>query len=106
MSENQSLSDFFKVTEAAKLYEIGTGGVTRVVANNVLSIYLDSNSLEGKVVLDNACGPGIVTTELLARTTNIRIEATDISEPMIDCLKQSLAPNANVTAKVMDAQVH
>jgi len=92
------------------LYEIATGGSTKAVTEYVLSVYLGTESLEGKAVLDNACGPGVVTKEILrqAGSANIRIEAVDISTTMMEELRaytSSLENSSKVTATVMDAQV-
>ena len=91
-------------------YEIATGGSTKAVTEYVLSLYLGTESLEGKVVLDNACGPGVVTKEILRRAGSaaIKIEAVDISTTMMEELRaytSSLANSSKVTATVMDAQV-
>lgn len=63
------------------------------------------------VVHDNAAGPGIVTKELLARAKAAgqqppKIISTDISAPMIDVLKESIAKEGwdTVTASVMDGK--
>jgi ubiquinone/menaquinone biosynthesis C-methylase UbiE len=89
-------------------YEFATGGSTRAVTEQVLSHYLESESLEGKVVLDNACGPGVVTKEILKQAGDVKIDAVDISTPMIEELRSrlsSLDNSSKVTATVMDAQV-
>lgn len=110
MSTNKpSLADFWKSPATAKDYEADTGGVTMGITKDLVAKYLKTDSLSGKVVLDNACGTGIVTRELLCHTTDITIEAADISQSMIDELKRHLVDegqgNANVTAQVMDAEV-
>lgn len=61
------------------------------------------------VVLDNACGPGIVTGEIqqsFAASNIPRIHAVDFSPRMIDELKRRATAEAwtNVEARVMDAQ--
>lgn len=112
MSEEQPsnffFKDHFKSNETAKQYELTTGGVTRTVTRRVISLYLEDNSLEGKVILDNACGTGVVTKEILSRTDNVTIEAADYSEAMIDALKESLSASDKgkcVNVKVMDGSV-
>lgn len=92
-------------------YEIATGGSTKAVTEHVISLYLGTESLEGKVVLDNACGPGVVTKEILRRVgpADIKIEATDISTTMMEELRtytSSLENSSQVTTTVMDAQVN
>jgi 2-polyprenyl-3-methyl-5-hydroxy-6-metoxy-1,4-benzoquinol methylase len=112
MTENKpTIGDFWKETDTARLYEAGSGGVTKRITKDILALYLKSNSLEGKVVLDNACGTGIVTREILSNTDDITIEAADISAAMIDQLQQYLASEGKsgvkvkVITKVMNAEV-
>lgn len=96
---------------AADHYDLSTGGVTRAVTKEVLSLYLDSDSLEGKVVLDNACGSGVVTKEILTLSDKVReIEAVDISPVMVDALQLYFSEDRTmcadrVRATVMDARV-
>ena len=102
------MGDIFKSSETVRDYDVMIGGVTRSLAEHILQKYLESDSLEGKVVLDNACGTGVVTKVILSLADNVKIEATDISEPMVDTLKASLASNPiaeSVNAAVMDGQV-
>src|SRR5438552_13917282 len=89
----ESVLDHFKSNETALTYDATIGGVTKVLANDVLSLYLESNSLEGKVVLDNACGTGVITKGLIARTGDITIEAADISEAMVGYLSDTMINN-------------
>lgn len=110
MTEKESkILQYWNSPDAAKYYEAGIGGVTMSITKDILALYLKSNSLDGKIILDNACGTGIVTKELLTHTNNITIEAADFSGAMIDQLKQYLASqptsNAKIDAKVMDAEV-
>lgn len=111
MTENKPrISDYWKSPDTVKNYEAGAGGVTIRITKDILALYLESNSLDGKVVLDNACGTGIVTRELLSHTNDITIEAADISPAMIDrfqqCLPSEGKSGAKITAKVMDAEVN
>jgi len=105
----QPMGDIFKSSETVRDYDVMIGGVTRSLAEHILQKYLESDSLEGKVVLDNACGTGVVTKVILSQADNVKIEATDISEPMVDTLKASLASNPkaykSVNTAVMDGQV-
>ena len=72
------------------IYDRQTGGVTKAVADDVISQYLKSDSLEGKVVPDNACDLGVVTKQLLAHIINLKIEAADLADPMAAYLKKSI----------------
>ena len=105
-SSNDSWEEHFKSDETALIYDRQTGGVTKAVADDVISQYLKSDSLEGKVVLDNACGTGVVTKQLLAHTIkNLKIEAADLADSMVAYLKKSIPIGAPVNAQVMNAQV-
>ena len=112
MSEEQPANyffkDHFKSNETAKQYELTTGGATLAVTRRVLSLYLEDNSLDGKIILDNACGTGVVTKEILSRADDVTIQAADYSEAMIDALKESLSTSdkgKHVTAITMDGSV-
>lgn len=105
-AKQQDFSKFFRDKDLVKKYDQNTP--TAKITEDTLEIYLaKGGTLEGKTVLDNACGTGVVTKAILARTKDVSIEATDISEIMIEVVKpiaQSAHP-AKVNARVMDAQV-
>jgi ubiquinone/menaquinone biosynthesis C-methylase UbiE len=108
MTKTDLVEDYFKSDEIAANYERSTGGVTKAITERILSLYLESNSLDGKVALDNTCGTGVVAKELLSRSKDIKIEAADMSEAMVNSLKRFLSTGdrrGQVSAKVMDAQV-
>ena len=93
-------------------YDLATGGVTKAVTKKVLALYLESELLDEKVILDNACGSGVVTKEILKLSDKVReINAVDISSAMVGALQSYLsaeetaagAPRAK--ASVMDARV-
>ena len=106
-SKPRDISKLFNDKELVKKYDQIT--VTANVAEEALEIYLSGGgSVEGKTILDNACGTGVVTKAILARTKDVNIEAADISEAMIAVVKP-IAENAHpakVHAHVMDAHVH
>jgi ubiquinone/menaquinone biosynthesis C-methylase UbiE len=102
--------EHFQKKDTASTYEATVGGCTRALAKDIISAYLGSHSLDGKVVLDNACGTGVVTKEVLlhAGIGNVKIDAADISPAMVEALGNSLSATdaARVTPVVMDAQVY
>jgi ubiquinone/menaquinone biosynthesis C-methylase UbiE len=81
-----------------------TGGCTREVAKFLLTVQptVDSSS----VVLDNVCGTGIITEEILARVPTAKIYAADIAPSMVSNLTSKAASKGweNVEASVMDAE--
>jgi len=86
-SGKDTWEEHFKSDETALIYDRQTGGVTKAISDDVVSQYLKSDSLEGKIVLDNACGTGVATKQLRTHTTNLKIEAEDLAEPVIADLK-------------------
>jgi ubiquinone/menaquinone biosynthesis C-methylase UbiE len=94
-------------SQAASSYEKQSAGVTRQLGQQVLSLLpLITTS---SVVHDNACGPGIITTDIIAQCSKSNIEppticATDFNEGMIDAIQSTIdAEGLNtVTAQVMD----
>jgi SAM-dependent methyltransferase len=117
--------DHFKAKSTAQEYDQTTGGVTLSITKRILDKYLtdhdDENkqqgTFDGKCVLDNACGTGVVTREILRRVggkggEGVRIEAADISEAMVGYLRDvvddvgsDLMGSSRVGCSVMDAQV-
>ena len=105
---------FFKSIEIAEKYDTAWGSGSAALAAKVLSSYQATSSLkEGQVFHDNACGTGIVTREILscaaAEGINVKIEATDIAEPMLNILKGVLSNTkggTNVNIQIMDGQVY
>ena len=102
--QTHGLTDFFN--ERAAKYEKGSGGCTRYVANHVVDAYLPNLPPNARV-LDNACGPAILTDELLKVHPTAVIDAVDASEGMIDVVK-GLIPaqgwDRNVRTQVMDGR--
>jgi ubiquinone/menaquinone biosynthesis C-methylase UbiE len=102
-------TDFFKPNEPARLYETNVGGVTRAISRWIVDDYIRKHgSLDGSLVLDNACGTGAATKELLAQSEGVKIEAADYSEAMVNALKdfnEHAGVGNQVAAQVLDAQV-
>lgn len=70
------------------IYERMTGGCTREVAKFILTLDLQVNS--SSVVLDNACGTGIITEEILKQYpyTKPKLFAADLAPSMIESSAQ------------------
>lgn len=89
VSSVSAFSDF------AKKYERGTGGTTRYIAQRLID--MSPPFLNGSVVLDNACGTGLVTeviqqhilsvSDEAQRSAKIRLYAADAAPPMIDVFR-------------------
>ena len=102
-------TEYFKQNDVATTYDSYIGGVTRAISKYIVESYISKgNSLEGKVALDNACGTGVASKELLEHSKSVKIEAADFAEPMVEHLKQYCSQHdagKQVNAQVMDAQV-
>lgn len=93
----------------AASYEHGSGGCTRQIAKHLLGML--SPIEPESVVHDNACGPLVVTSEImnLTESQHIRpptIKATDYAEAMVSICQALVSERqwTNVAASVMDAQ--
>lgn len=67
------------------------------------------HSARKRLIFDNACGNGIVTSLLLkpeSKSEDLEVLCGDIAEPMIEGVKQKIADNAwNATARVLNSEV-
>lgn len=88
-------------------YESQSAGVTRKVGQQVLSLLPPITS--SSIIHDNACGPGIITVEIVAQFTKADIKpptifATDFNKGMVDVLQGMIDANnlKSVTAQEMD----
>ncbi|KAK4998150.1 hypothetical protein LTR66_002563 [Elasticomyces elasticus] len=96
----------------AQAYEITTKSITRSVARHLLTRTPPITS--DSIIHDNACGPGIVTDEILKLyevqsppgAPAPRIEATDYAKGMIDIVNSFVVMKGwtSVRATVMDGQ--
>lgn len=93
--------------KAAQNYEKQSAGVTRLIGQQILPLLPPITT--ASVIHDNACGPGIITFDIIAQCSNSGIDpptiyATDFNKGMIDALQSTIdAGNLKtVTAQVMD----
>lgn len=93
--------------EFAQKYETQSAGVTKALGQQLLSLLPPITPTS--IIHDNACGPGIITTSILAQSTQAststpNIFATDFSEGMVDALQNIIDSNGlkTVTVQVMD----
>ncbi|KAK4166827.1 S-adenosyl-L-methionine-dependent methyltransferase [Cladorrhinum sp. PSN259] len=92
------------------IYEQSTGGVTRKIATHLLSLLPPFSP--SSVVLDNAAGPGIVTSEILKTNPpdGLTINLVDASPAMVDIARnihssdESHHPNTPITCAVMPGE--
>jgi len=80
----------------AEKYERGTGGATRHIARRLVS--MSPPFSHGSIVLDNACGTGIVTEEIQRhvsstykgsdRDVSIKVIGADPAAPMVEVFQQ------------------
>jgi len=105
MSTAAEWNAFFRNT--ASEYERQVASVTRKIATQILTLLPPITP--SSIIHDNACGPGIVTLDILSQATASNmppptIYATDFAEAMVVQLQDAIdAQNLKtVTAQVMD----
>ncbi|CAG9997118.1 unnamed protein product [Clonostachys byssicola] len=81
----------------AASYEASTGGATRMVAVHLVSLVTPSLGDSSAVILDNACGSGVVADEILKKYPATTIHAVDAAPSMVGIAKQNLKDKATVT---------
>ncbi|KAF5004142.1 hypothetical protein FDECE_9356 [Fusarium decemcellulare] len=98
MSEKPAPSAIAHFDSAAAQYEVSTGGCTRELARLLLDLpQLEDIYKPESVLLDNACGTGIVSEEIVLRAQRDnailpRIYSVDPAPNMVDiCLKKLAA---------------
>lgn len=83
----ESLTNTFTALNmAAEKYEAMTSGSTRELARHMIEISPPINEIS--VVLDNACGPGIIAQEVLLKALSAsnglpKIKCVDVAPPMV-----------------------
>lgn len=90
--------------EIAHSYEKSTGGCTRELAERFVPLL---NIMSDSVVLDNACGTGIVTDVLVNKFgpgKGPAIHAVDGSSRMVEIVEARFHESKNVTAAVMPGE--
>ena len=102
-NEASNLTDSFN--SSAQTYERRIGSATRSIATHIVELIspIPPNSL----FLDNACGTGAITSEVLTVSPDAYIHAVDNSKGMIDIVKsmfQAKKQNRRVCLEVMDGQ--
>jgi ubiquinone/menaquinone biosynthesis C-methylase UbiE len=100
----KSLLDHFNQNAAS--YEAGTGGCTRGLAHHILDLL--SNVDNSSVILDNACGTGIVAANLLLRLESLDVGPTlhlvDGAPNMVNIARQRIGQLRNVHYSKMTAE--
>ena len=81
----QNIKESWNSKAGAASYEKRTLECSREIAQHL--IFAAPQIAPGARVLDNACGTGIVTKELLKTYTDIHIDAVDFSDGMIDVIR-------------------
>ncbi|TID21712.1 Methyltransferase type 11 [Venturia nashicola] len=93
--------------EFAQKYINQSAGVTKALGDQLLSLLPPITSTS--IIHDNACGPGIITSSILAHCTRASVDpptiyATDFAQGMIDTLQTTIDTHnlKTVTAQIMD----
>lgn len=84
-------------------YERMTGGCTRRIAEHIAST-ITPPITASSLILDNACGPGIVSAAIKTLHPDARIKASDISQKMIDMTMQRIKDEHwnNIDTEILD----
>lgn len=96
------------VKDIALTYDRENRGIPRLIARHIIT--LTPQITNSSVIHDNACGPAIVTSEILSKASGDSlpsvVESTDIAPPMIEASKNIIQTNNwNVAnAAVLDSQ--
>ncbi|KAL8721633.1 MAG: hypothetical protein Q9225_001722 [Loekoesia sp. 1 TL-2023] len=81
----QNIKESWNSKAGAASYEQRTLECSRDIAKHL--IFAAPQVAAGSRVLDNACGTGIVTSELLKTYTDLHIDAVDFSDGMMDVIR-------------------
>ncbi|CAG7946353.1 unnamed protein product [Penicillium nalgiovense] len=115
MAEESTLQDFFKSKDYASSFKRGEM-VTRLFAEMLVDqskVAAESNANPDQplVVLDNACGTGVISSALNDKLDDSvkkmwKLTCGDISSPMIESITHRMQEEGwpNVEAKIVDAQ--
>jgi ubiquinone/menaquinone biosynthesis C-methylase UbiE len=89
----------------ATAYDQENRGIPRLFARHIITVV--PSITNSSIIHDNACGPAVVTSELLRALPDAKskIEATDITAPMIEASQDLIKTHGwtNVTASIMNA---
>ena len=88
-------------------YEHRVGHACRAVASHIPTLLTDLPS--SPIILDNACGTGAVTDELLRAFPSAKFYAVDVVPPMVQAMKANVAAsstlqNSVIAVEIMDGQ--
>ncbi|KAG4411288.1 hypothetical protein IFR04_015576 [Cadophora malorum] len=78
-----------KTSTYSSVYERMSGNCTRFIAAEVV-LLASPPIMDSSYILDNACGPGIVTEQIKVQHPNVRIMASDLSPAMIEEVTQRI----------------
>ncbi len=101
VSAQEGLAGFASVIA---VYEHRVGHACRAVASHLPPV-LKSLPAEGGSVLDNACGTGAATEELLKVFPKAQVSAADVVPAMIESFRSIVAANPALAAQVKDLRV-
>ncbi|KAH7348701.1 S-adenosyl-L-methionine-dependent methyltransferase [Rhexocercosporidium sp. MPI-PUGE-AT-0058] len=89
----------------SSMYERMSGNCTRLIATVMVSAPSPPIT-QASYILDNACGPGIVSEQIKIQHPNARILATDISPSMVEEVTQRISTEkwTNMETDTLDAR--
>jgi ubiquinone/menaquinone biosynthesis C-methylase UbiE len=100
-TSQEGLAAFASVID---VYEHRIGHVCRAVAGHIPAL-LTSLPSSGGTVLDNACGTGAASEELLKKFPKAEIYAADVVPPMVQAFKAVIASKTELQKQVKEVRV-
>lgn len=99
-------SKSFHNTHSNTYERMGSNATTNIARAFLSDLTLLSPITESSYILDNACGPGIVTQLIKSQYPYAHIKGCDLAPGVIDVLKSKIAENKweNVETDVLDVR--
>jgi trans-aconitate methyltransferase len=79
-------------SNATSNYERMSGNCTRILAAQIIS-NIEPPTTSSSIILDNACGPGIVSEQIKLLYPEVKILSTDIAPGMVEEVQQAIKAN-------------
>jgi len=102
---SSTIMSFNTATPYSSNYERMSGNCTRILAAQMLS-NISPPITSSSYVLDNACGPGIVSEQIKLLHPDAKILATDIAPTMIEELQRAIKSKewSNMNTEILDVR--
>jgi len=91
--DNFTSTTMSRPTTFSNAYERMTSNCTRQIAEHMIATVSPPINQASSYILDNACGPGIVTSAIKAQYPNAQVLAADLNPGMIDEVRKRVTLN-------------